>query len=117
MTATLGVGLVVGQRTLNPSAEVRILDPQPNLLNLHRVECFYYLERFDLRAHLRIVSAKKYRVVNTLPNRQNGIIPPCKTTPGVKPFRRLAEQLSGVSLTSSEEVKSRTISGQNWKLL
>ena len=29
MAVTLGVRLAVGQRTLNPSAEVRILDPQP----------------------------------------------------------------------------------------
>jgi hypothetical protein len=33
MTTTLGVRLAVGQRTLNPSAEVRILDPQPDTLS------------------------------------------------------------------------------------
>ena len=27
---SLGVGLVVGQRALDPLAEVRILDPQPS---------------------------------------------------------------------------------------
>jgi hypothetical protein len=38
---SLGVRLVVGQRTLTPSAEVRILDPQPkNARNIMYVRAF-----------------------------------------------------------------------------
>ena len=62
MTATLGVGLVVGQRTLNPSAEVRILDPQPNVLNLHRVERFVCLVGVKLEAILPFGYTKKWRL-------------------------------------------------------
>lgn len=60
---TLGIRLVVGQRTLNPYAVVRIHDPQPHLNALTENQGVFLFGFFVRRPHGIIIERLKiYRV-------------------------------------------------------